>query len=178
MKSAEERLQATGMFHTFAIRSKALMSGSCGNGSKGSQKKMTKSISDSGNFGANLLIAAQGTALELVDRNLQLVLQELSGRAGRIQIVIRQQVAIEVRPFEQITLLVVVCYQGDVFLGRHRQNFMLFQCDDYPSMIVVRTDYVLMNTISAVALANTLAPIPTTLPGRRSSNELLWPYRY
>ncbi len=47
MKSAEERLQATGMFHTTAMRSSALMSGSCGSGSSGSQKKITKSTSPS-----------------------------------------------------------------------------------------------------------------------------------
>ena len=134
MKSAEERLQATGMFHTFAIRSRALMSGSCGSGSSGSQKKMTKSISDSGNFRANLLIAAQRAALKLVDRDLQLVLQKLSRRAGRVQAVIGQQVAIEVGPLEQVPLLVVVSDQGNVFPGRHRHNLMLFQYDNYPSM--------------------------------------------
>ncbi len=45
MKSAEARLQATGMFHTTAIRSRALTSGSWGMGCSGSQKKMRKSIS-------------------------------------------------------------------------------------------------------------------------------------
>ena len=43
MKSAEARLQATGMFQTTAMRSKALTSGSCGCGCSGSQKKMTRS---------------------------------------------------------------------------------------------------------------------------------------
>jgi hypothetical protein len=39
MKSAEAWLQATGMFHTTAIRRSAFTSGSCGRGWSGSQKK-------------------------------------------------------------------------------------------------------------------------------------------
>lgn len=47
MKSAEARLHAMGMFHTTASRNKAFTSGSWGCGSRGSQKKMRKSISPS-----------------------------------------------------------------------------------------------------------------------------------
>ena len=44
MKSAEARSQATGMFHTTAIRSSDLTSVSWGWGSSGSQKKTRKSM--------------------------------------------------------------------------------------------------------------------------------------
>ena len=46
-KSAEERLQAMGMFHTTAMRKRAFTSGSCGCGSRGSQQKMRKSMQPS-----------------------------------------------------------------------------------------------------------------------------------
>ena len=44
MKSAEARLQATGMLRTTATRSRAFTSGSCGCGSSGSQKNTSRSI--------------------------------------------------------------------------------------------------------------------------------------
>ena len=47
MKSADARLQAIGTFQTTAIRKSAFTSGSWGCGSRGSQKKMRKSISPS-----------------------------------------------------------------------------------------------------------------------------------
>lgn len=47
MKSAEARLQATGMFQTTAIRKSAFTSGSCGWGHSESQKKIRKSSSPS-----------------------------------------------------------------------------------------------------------------------------------
>ena len=94
---------------------------------------------------ANLLIAAQRAALELVDRDLQLIFQKLSCRAGCVQVVISQQVSIEVGPLEQVPLLVVVSDQGDVLLGRHWQNVMFFQYDNYSSVIFARPSYTSVN---------------------------------
>jgi hypothetical protein len=59
--------------------------------------------------------------------------------------VISQQVAIEVGPLEQVPLLVVVSDQGNVLFGRHWQNVMFFQYDNYPSVIFARQGYTLVN---------------------------------
>ena len=124
MKSAEARLQAMGMFQTTAMRSRALTSGSCGCGSSGSQKKMRKSISFSDDLGPDLLVAAERPALQFLDRETQLPLQDFAGRAGGVDLVVRQQNAVELGPFQQVAFLVVVGDQRDLLVVLHGNAFV------------------------------------------------------
>ena len=64
-------------------------------------------------LGADLLVAAERTALQLLDGQVQVLLQEPAGRAGCDEVVAGQGVPVEARPFEQVLLLVVVCDECD-----------------------------------------------------------------
>ena len=64
-KSAVARLQATGMFQTTAMRSRAFTSGSWGCGSSGSQKNTSRSIARVRDQRPDLEVAAERPALEL-----------------------------------------------------------------------------------------------------------------
>src|SRR5207253_7915253 len=66
-----------------------------------------------GDSGANLLIATQRSALELVDSQPELLLQQMAGGAGGVQLVVSQELAIEASPLEQRLFLVIVGHQGD-----------------------------------------------------------------
>jgi hypothetical protein len=122
MKSAEARLHATGMFHTTAMRSSALMSGSCGSGSSGSQKKMNEVDLVARNLRADLLVAAQGATLQPVDLQVELLLQHASCCSGCVKDVLCQQVAVELRPVEQVLLLVIMRYECDLLTRSHQDN--------------------------------------------------------
>ncbi len=54
------------------------------------------------NFGTDLLIATQRTALELVDLEVQFLFERLAGGASRIQLVMCQQIAVELAPLQDL----------------------------------------------------------------------------
>jgi len=89
MKSAETQLHATGIFQTTAMRSSALMSGSCGRGSKGSQKKTRKSMLCSVIF-APICTSPQWTAAQLIDGDIQFFFQHGAGGTGGRYFVLTQ----------------------------------------------------------------------------------------
>jgi hypothetical protein len=62
----------------------------------------------------DLLIPTQRSGEETVDRQSQFVCDHRSGGAGAEEIVARQCVAVEARPFEHVRLLVVMCDQHDL----------------------------------------------------------------
>jgi hypothetical protein len=74
MKSADARLQATGTFHTTAIRNRAFTSGSWGCGSSGSQNQQIDLVL--GDQCPDLLVPAQRATLELVDSHPELGLEQ------------------------------------------------------------------------------------------------------
>ena len=61
----------------------------------------------------DLLIATEGTALKLHDRKIQFAREQGACRAGRVQLVIGERVAVEPRPLQQIGFLVVVRDERD-----------------------------------------------------------------
>ena len=85
MKSADARLQATGIFQTTAIRISARTSESCGWAVSGSQKKTSRSIFAPGDLGPDLLIAAQRAALQFIDGHAQGLFQQFAGGPRRVQ---------------------------------------------------------------------------------------------
>ena len=74
--------------------------------------------------GPDLLVAPERTALQLVDREIQFAFEQRARRAGRKDFVMRQQVAVEFGPFDQIALLVVVRDQRDFLVRVHRDCFV------------------------------------------------------
>src|SRR6267143_3056479 len=72
-------------------------------------------------LGPYLLISPQGAALELGDVEAKLLLQNGTGRTGRIDLVVSKEIAIEARPFYQVVLLVVVSNQRDLLVWFHRE---------------------------------------------------------
>src|SRR5438067_9730804 len=64
--------------------------------------------------GADLLVATQWTAVELADLQPELTLEQLTGSAGRVQLVFRQEIAVEAGPLQQVAFLVVVRDQCNV----------------------------------------------------------------
>src|ERR1022692_897204 len=70
-------------------------------------------------LGADLLVPAQRSALELDDVKAQLLFQQRAGGAGGVYLVMRQKVPVEFRPFDQIALFAVVRHQGDLLVLPH-----------------------------------------------------------
>ena len=61
---------------------------------------------------SDLLIAAQRTALELADFEVQLIFEQLTGRARRAQFVASQEIAIKAGQLQKLMLLIVVSHHG------------------------------------------------------------------
>jgi hypothetical protein len=66
-----------------------------------------------GDAGADLLVAAERAALKFVDRQPELLLEQMAGGAGREELVGGEEIDVESGPLEQLELLVVVGDQGD-----------------------------------------------------------------
>jgi hypothetical protein len=69
--------------------------------------------------GAELLIPTERPAVQARDRQVELITQESTGRAGRHEFVTGEHVAVEASPLEQVRLLVVVGDERDVSSRRH-----------------------------------------------------------
>ncbi len=67
--------------------------------------------------GADLLVTAEWSALQLVDRETEVSFQNAAGGTGGVHLMVRQQVTIEGGPLEQVTLLVVMRDQGDLLVA-------------------------------------------------------------
>jgi hypothetical protein len=65
---------------------------------------------------ADLLVASQRPALQLVDGKSDLFFEQLASRAGGKQLVLRQDVPIEACPLQEILLLIIMRHEGDAFL--------------------------------------------------------------
>lgn len=70
-----------------------------------------------GDPGADLLVAADRAAEEPGDRQAELELQQAAGGAGGVDRVVVQGFQVVLGPAEQVGLLVVVRYEGDVSSG-------------------------------------------------------------
>ena len=70
-------------------------------------------------LGADLLVASQRPALQLVDGKSDLFFEQLASRAGGKQLVLRQDVPIEACPLQEILLLIIMRHEGDAFLLSH-----------------------------------------------------------
>src|SRR5258708_1434299 len=70
-------------------------------------------------LGADLLVASQRPALQLVDGKSDLFLKQLASRAGGKQLVLCQDVPIEACPLQEILLLIIMRHEGDAFLLSH-----------------------------------------------------------
>src|SRR5258708_19055091 len=70
-------------------------------------------------LGADLLVASQWPALQLVDGKSDLFLEQLASRAGGKQLMLRQDVPIEACPLQEILLLIIMRHEGDAFLLSH-----------------------------------------------------------
>ena len=81
MKSAEARLHAMGIFHTTAMRKQRLDIRIVRLRFERIPEEDEKIDLAIGDLGADLLIAAQGPALELGDLEAQLLFQDFAGRA-------------------------------------------------------------------------------------------------
>src|SRR6516162_1919940 len=121
IKSAEARLQATGMFHTTAMRNNARTSGSCGSDCRGSQEEDEDVEPPLRDSRADLLIPAQGPALQLAHVYPEFLFQQLTGRPCGIQLMLEQQEPVEHRPLQQIALFVIVRHQRNSLLLFHRR---------------------------------------------------------
>jgi hypothetical protein len=75
-----------------------LTSTSCGCGASGSQKEHDRVDSPLRDRGADLLVSAERTAQELVDRQLERGGDQRSRGAGGEQLVLGQRGAVEARP--------------------------------------------------------------------------------
>ena len=64
-------------------------------------------------LGSNLLVPAERAALQFIDFEAQAAFEQQSGRARGIEFMMKQRVSIEFRPFQQVTLLVVMSHEGD-----------------------------------------------------------------
>src|SRR6202035_2447843 len=73
-----------------------------------------------GDPGADLLVTTVRAAAEAGNRESELLLQQVTGRGGREQLVTGQQVQVVFRPFEHVALLIVVRDQGDPSPGGRR----------------------------------------------------------
>ena len=101
-------MHATGTFHTTAIRNSARTSESWGSAVNGSQKKTSEIDLPRRNQGADLLVASQRAAMQLVDFHPEIGFQQFARRTRRVEGVLDQQLLVIARPFQRILLLVVV----------------------------------------------------------------------
>lgn len=67
----------------------------------------------------NLLVASQGSALELVNLNTQLLFQYLAGGSRCKQFMLNQQRGIVSCPFQEIMFFIIVRHKGDSFFVFH-----------------------------------------------------------
>ncbi len=77
-----------------------------------------------GDFGANLLVAAQRTAFETRDREIKFRFQDVARGPGGVQIMLGQQVAVELGPLKHVLLLVIVGHQRDLLARSHGNRFI------------------------------------------------------
>ena len=68
-----------------------------------------------GDFGANLLVSTQRSALELMDRGTQYLLQQLTGGAGGIKRMFNQEAPVPSRPVQKILLLMMCATRAILF---------------------------------------------------------------
>src|SRR5207249_7213039 len=78
----------------------------------------------SDNLGTDLLVPAQGSALESRDFEAKFAFQDLAGGACRIHFVVCQEIAVVFGPFHQVTFLIVVSDQRNVLVMLHN-NFLV-----------------------------------------------------
>jgi hypothetical protein len=78
----------------------------------------------SDNLGADLLVPAQGSALESRDFEAEFALQDLTGGACRIHFVVGQKIAVVFGPFHQVPFLIIVSDQRNVLVMLHN-NFLV-----------------------------------------------------
>ena len=130
MKSAEARLQAMGIFHTTAIRKRALTSDR-GAWVQADPRKDQEIYLVIDNLRADLLIAAQGSALEFRDFEAKFVFQDLAGGACRIYLMVCQEIAVILGPFHQIRFLLSLrqgqssCHVPWQFFCKHTTTLVL-----------------------------------------------------
>jgi len=91
MKSADARLHAAGMFQTTAMRRRAFTSSVMRvrlEWIPEEDQQLDLALRD---LGADLLVASQRPALQLVDGKSDLFFEQLASRAGGKQLVLRQE---------------------------------------------------------------------------------------
>ena len=64
-------------------------------------------------LGADLLVAAKGAAAQFLYSRVERQFEQRSRGSGGALFMLLEQVAVVLRPLQQIFLLVVVCYEGD-----------------------------------------------------------------
>ncbi len=74
-------------------------------------------------LGADLLIAAERPAFEFDDLEAEFLLQNFPRRACRVDLMMRQKITVEFRPFEQVALFISVRHEGYLFVVLH-WNFL------------------------------------------------------
>src|SRR5215472_5458415 len=107
-----------------------------------------------GNLRANLLIAAQRTALQARDGQIEFRFQDGARGSSGIQIVMGQQVAVELGPIKHVLLLVVVGHQRDLLARSHGNRFI---DHSFRAPFVARGWFVLFGT----SILTTAAAVPT-----------------
>src|SRR3990172_8041978 len=74
--------------------------------------------------GADLLVTSQWPTLQSDDLEVKFLFQNLACGAGCKDLVMRQKIAVESSPLDQVAFLVVMCNQGDLLVMFHG-NFSL-----------------------------------------------------
>ena len=82
-------------------------------------EKYKKIYLATGNLGTDLLITAQGPALEFRDSEAKFVFQDLAGGACRIHFMVCQEIAVIFGPLHQSPFLIVVRDKGDLLIMFH-----------------------------------------------------------
>jgi hypothetical protein len=74
---------------------------------------------------ADLLIPAEGAAFEALDGEFQFLLQYRSRGARGVDLVVGEKVAVELGPFNQVPLLVVVSHERDFLVHPHLDGLVV-----------------------------------------------------
>ena len=83
---------------------------------------------------ADLLIAAQRAALEIIDFQAQLLFQSYARPPGGVDFMVGEQIVVEFGPFQQVALLFIMRYQGNLLIRNH--DNLLVRHTAYPILSV------------------------------------------
>src|SRR6266498_1071701 len=127
----------------------------------------------SDDLSTDLLVPAQGSALEFHDFEAKFAFQDLAGGACRVHFVVCQEIAVVFGPFHQVQFLIVVSNQRNVLVMQHN-NFLVSHItslvlspgigrggDGVSSYLVVRTSK--RQSLSTCILSSTLESLCTVL---------------